>query len=173
MGRKSIARALLATALVVPNGLVADEPDRLVRAIALHDEGRTEEARSVLEELVADEPQHARAIWNLGLLAMSDEEHDRAIECFERAIAIDEQAAEYHLWRGYAYAAKVETAFLVKKPFIAAKILRSFERAVELAPKNIKARKALMSFYLEAPPIVGGSQSRAAEQAETIRRLEQ
>ena len=81
--------------------------------------------------------------------------------------------SEAHLWRGYAYAQLVRQVSVFRKPFVAGKIRRSFERAAGLAPDNVKARRALKRYYEKAPFFVGGSRKKAQEQAEAIARLEQ
>jgi tetratricopeptide (TPR) repeat protein len=163
---------LLATLLGATGLSLADGSRRLERAIEAYEAQRIEEARGLLESLLADEPYNARALWNRGLLSMHDGDPDEAIGWFDRAIAADDTDAEYHLWRGYAYTRKVQTVSLLRKPFLARKILASFQRAVELAPRNVKARRALMRYYDEAPFWVGGSARKARLQAEAIAEIE-
>ena len=163
---------LLAALIGFLGSLPAADSRRLERAIEAFDAERIEEARNLLDSLLVDEPQNARALWNRGLLAMHDEDHDEAIRWFERAITVDDTDAEYHLWRGYAYARRVGKVNLLRKPFVAQKIRASFGRAVELAPRSVKARKALMRYYAEAPFLVGGSAKKAGVQAAAIAMLE-
>ena len=159
---------LFAATALVTAALAADETDRLGRAVQLHEEGRHEEARSLLEEVVAEEPGNHRALWNAGLLSMSGRQHEQAIRWFDEAIAVDDGIAEYHLWRGYAYAQKLEACGLLTKLFVAPKIRSSFEQAVRLDPHNVKAREALMQYYERAPALLGGSRAKAQRQAAAI-----
>jgi Tfp pilus assembly protein PilF len=48
------------------------------------------------------------------------------------------------------------------------KVRTSFERAVELDPRNWQARTDLAEFYLEAPAIVGGGKDKARQQANAL-----
>jgi tetratricopeptide (TPR) repeat protein len=172
--RRLVGLGVLLAALVSAHAtlLVAEEPDRLGRAVQLHDQGRRDEARKLLHEVLASEPNHHRALWNMGLLSMSDQQHDEAIRWFDEAIAVDGRIAEYHLWRGYAYARKLETSGLLTRLFLAPKIRGSFEQAVQLDPRNVKARTALMRYYERAPALLGGSRTKAALQGAEIRALQ-
>jgi len=170
MGRALGTFAITVGLLATP--LAAEQTDRLGRAVRLNDQGRHTEARLLLDTIVREEPHNHRALWNRGLVAMEDGEHELALDWFDRALAIDGQDAEYHLWRGYAYAQKLEHSNWFKKLLIAPKIRKSFERAVELAPNHVKARRALMRYYEQAPGLLGGGRTKAREQQEEILRLE-
>ncbi len=152
--------------------LAAERTDRLGRAVQLHDQGRYEEARNLLEDVVADEPENHRALWNMGLLFLSDGHPGEAVRFFDEAIAVDDGVAEYHLWRGYAYAQKLETCGWLTRIFLATKIRRSLEQAVQLDPRNVKAREALKQYYERAPGFLGGSRTKAERQAAAIGGLE-
>ncbi len=163
---------LFAMTLLATPTLAAGRTDRLGRAVQLHDRGRYDEARSLLEDVLADEPENHRALWNMGLLCMSDRQHEEALRWFDEAIAVEEGIAEYHLWRGYAYAQKLEACGLLTRLFVAPKIRSSLEQAVQLDPRDVKAREALMQYYERAPAFLGGSRKRALGQAAAIRGLE-
>jgi Tfp pilus assembly protein PilF len=51
------------------------------------------------------------------------------------------------------------------------KIKDEFKKAVELNPKEVRYRFSLMQFYVGAPGIMGGSNSKAKEQANEIVKL--
>ena len=152
--------------------LAAERTDRLGRAVQLHDHGRYDEARSLLEDVLADEPENHRALWNMGLLSMSDRQHEEAVGWFDEAIAVEGGIAEYYLWRGYAYAQKLEACGLFTKIFVAPKIRSSLERAVQLDPQNLEAREALRQYYERAPAFLGGSRTKAQREVAAIRLLE-
>lgn len=48
----------------------------------------------------------------------------------------------------------------------------AFERAIQLDPKNYRARVTLLRFYLDTPFMLGGSESRARELASEAQRLD-
>jgi tetratricopeptide (TPR) repeat protein len=99
------------------------------------------------------------------------EEHDYelAIAYGEEAVKWSPENAEYHRWLGRAYGAKAERSHSF---FLARKVKKAFETAVELGPRNIPARRDLMQFLLEAPGIIGGDKEKAKQQVELIAKLD-
>jgi tetratricopeptide (TPR) repeat protein len=172
MRRAGAALALVLVAAVPWLAASAQEPDRLGLAVQLNDQGRRTEARRLLDTIVRQEPRNHRALWNRGLVAMEDEDFDGAIDWFDRALAVDDTVSDYHLWRGYAWARKLERSGWLQKLVIAPKIRSSFERAVELSPDDVKAHRALMRYYEQAPRLLGGGKAKARRQEEAIRQLE-
>lgn len=146
--------------------------DRLGRAVELNQAGEKDEAIRLLESILIEEPANHRALWNRGLLSMEQASFKEAAHWFDRAIAVDDGVAIYHLWRGYAQAKRVDQASWVRKPFLAPPIRAAFERAVELDESSVEARRALMRYYERAPAMLGGSKRRASEQANAIEALE-
>ena len=66
------------------------------------------------------------------------------------------------------YGEKAARAGFVSAAGLAKKVRISFERAVELDPKNSAARADLAEFYVEAPAIVGGGKDKARAQADAL-----
>lgn len=85
-----------------------------------------------------------------------------------RLRASDPQA---HMSYGRALAQAIEGAPLAKKVGYAQDMLASFRRAAELDSTLVDARYALAQYYLQAPPIAGGSVEAAAGEAEALARL--
>ena len=80
--------------------------------------------------------------------------------------------AQLHKIAGDVFAVRAQDASLFSAPGLAKKTLKSYKKAVELAPENTNYRMSLMQFYLFAPGIVGGSKKLGAEQAEKINQLD-
>ena len=99
------------------------------------------------------------------------EEWDRAISACERATSLDPRNSQYFMWLGRVYGEKADRAGFFSAAGLAKKVRSSFERAVELDPRNWEARTDLAEFYLEAPGIVGGGKDKARAQAEAIQPL--
>jgi tetratricopeptide (TPR) repeat protein len=95
-------------------------------------------------------------------------EWDRGLPACERATRLDPQKSLYHLWLGRIYGEKADRAGFLSAAGLAKKVRNSFERAVELDPRNWEARTDLAEFYLEAPSIVGGGQDKARAQAAAL-----
>lgn len=109
-----------------------------------------------------------------GIDAFVAEEYKDAIDAFEKALEADPNDADTLIWAGRAYGRRAERMSGLAKLgafSVAGKVRKSFERAVELEPDNLTALESLLSFYCEAPGIVGGGVDKAEPLAERIARL--
>ena len=159
-------KILALAALLLPAlAAAADSPSDLLAA------GRVDDAISSLSVKLDSAPNDA-ASYNLlcrAYFAVSN--WDRAISACERAISLEANNSEYHLWLGRAYGEKADSSNFFTAAGLAKKVRNEFERAVQLDPNNVAARVDLAECYLEAPGIVGGGQDKARAQAEAVARL--
>jgi tetratricopeptide (TPR) repeat protein len=109
----------------------------------------------------------------LGRIATIEKEHDQAIEYFQQASDLQPQNSKYHLWLGRAYGVKAIEANIFKKAILAGRVKDEMEKAVALDPENIEARKDLLRFYSMAPGVMGGSEEKALEQADEIKKRDE
>jgi tetratricopeptide (TPR) repeat protein len=107
-----------------------------------------------------------------GKAALEKNEDEKAAGLFERAVAANPDNADYHYYLGAAYGEWAQKASMLKKAGLAKKVKASFERAVQLNPRHFEARFGLISFYLVAPAIMGGSEAKAFEQAAEMKKLD-
>ena len=73
--------------------------------------------------------------------------------------------SESHFWLARSYGMKADTT---RSFLLARKARLEYQKAVQLDPDNLAARRDLMEFYLQAPWILGGSKDKAWEQAQAI-----
>ena len=73
-----------------------------------------------------------------------------------------------YLWLGRIAGEKADHVGFVSAAGLVGKVRTSFERAVQLDPKDWQARADLAEFYLEAPAIVGGGKDKARQQADAL-----
>ena len=109
--------------------------------------------------------------YKTGRALMDSNKTDAAIKAFEKAVALDEMNADYHLWLGRAVGTVAQNASVLRQPFLARRVRAEFERTVELDPSNIGAREGLVTFYIQAPGVMGGSIAKAREQADAIAKI--
>jgi Flp pilus assembly protein TadD len=95
----------------------------------------------------------------------------RAAEFFQQAVAAEPGNSVYHHWLGRAYGRRAEMSNPFAAMMHASKARQSFEKAVELDPKNSEAVNDLFEFYLEAPGFMGGGMDKAMKVAEHIAEL--
>lgn len=105
-----------------------------------------------------------------GCLQLVDDHYEEAAAAFEQAVRADDRNAVYHFYLGQAYGAQAQRANVFKQASLARKTKAEFDRAVQLDPDFVEARQGLMQYYLQAPGIMGGSQDKAREQADEIRK---
>ncbi len=95
----------------------------------------------------------------------------KSSESFQKAVALAPEVAEYHLWLGRSWGRRAETSSFITAPGYAAKARDSFERAVQLDPRNMEAISDLFEYYLDAPGFLGGGLDKAAALAEQMGKL--
>jgi tetratricopeptide (TPR) repeat protein len=158
--KRTLAILVIAVATALPAAAQTSQ------GIALYDQGRFEDAKRVL----AAQPNDAQALYTLGRIAMAQNDPDKAEEYFKKAIARKPNVSDYHLALGNAYGQQAIRASVFGKASLAGKVKDELLRAVALDPNNIDARQGLIEFYVIAPSIMGGSETKAREQAEEIRK---
>jgi tetratricopeptide (TPR) repeat protein len=175
MGRKLSSRfpksfklilAILCTSRLWPLPAQAElSPRQLLAA------GHADEAVRTLQQKIEHSATDAESHNLLCRAYFMLEDWDRSVSACERARALDPRNSSYHLWLGRAYGEKAARAGFLSAAGLAKKVRVSFERAVELDPKNWEARTDLAEFYIEAPGIVGGGRDKAEAQADALMSL--
>lgn len=171
--RPLLCVSLLAMALAAaaPAPLPAQAPDTLRAQDALgrarrqFDAGDYSGAERAFQAALPADQRNAELHFWIGRCRFELLDADGAISAFERAVELAPQNSEYHLWLGRAYGRKAgrERSFS-----FARRSKSSFEQAVRLDPANLRARRDLFDYLMQAPWIAGGSKSGAREQCEAI-----
>ena len=130
--------------------------------------GRVDEAISALTGRISSAPRDAASLNLLCRAYFAVEDWDRAETVCEKAVSLDPNNAQYHLWLGRVYGEKASRASYFSALPLAKKVRDEFQRAVELNPNDVDARLDLSEFYVEAPGFVGGGVDKAHEQAKAI-----
>lgn len=99
-------------------------------------------------------------------------EFKKAIEAFQHAIAAEPNNSEYNHWLGRAHGRRAETSSPFTAPGYASKARQSFEKAVQLDPRNKEAVNDLFEYYLQAPGFLGGGLDKAEALTQRIRELD-
>lgn len=144
----------------------------MARGIELYEAGEVVAAGKVFADLAATHPGNAAAFYQLGITQMAQSHYDDAIESFERAVTLDDSVAEHYRRLGEALGSLAGEAGPMKQMRLAGRIRNAFIRAVEIDGSNIDARFGLMTYYLQAPGIAGGSSEKAGQQAAAITQLD-
>jgi Tfp pilus assembly protein PilF len=133
--------------------------------------GRVDEAITNLSGRINSAPNDAASYNLLCRAYFAVNNWDRAISACEKAVSLEPNNSEFHLWLGRTYGEKADAANFLTAAGLAKKVRTEFEKAVALDPKNAAARTDLAEFYLEAPGIVGGGQDKARAEAQELLRI--
>ena len=142
--------------------------DEVTIGVQLFTNGHMHEARQFFASVVQTQPQNPSGFFYAGRIAFEEQQYEPAIENFTKAIELEEQNSEYHLWLGRACGRQAERSSVFRQFLLARKVKLHLERAVELNPENLPARADLMEYYTRAPGFLGGSEEKAREQAQEI-----
>lgn len=127
--------------------------------------GNYSAAISTLQSVVTQNPVNAAAFYWLGRCYYEIRDYDRAVAQAEKSVSLEPKNSTYQEWLGRAYGGKADRD---RSFFVARKVKKQFEEAVQLDPSNIAARKDLEQFCVEAPWIVGGNAEEARAQVDAI-----
>jgi tetratricopeptide (TPR) repeat protein len=141
----------------------------LPRARQLYEKTRYEDALALLAG-VATENGAVYAL--MGQCYYMLGQFTKATEALERAVRLEPNNSQYHLWLGRAYGRRAETSSFVTAPGFATKARDHFERAVALDTSNLDAAGDLFEYYLEAPGFLGGGMPKALALAEKTKNLD-
>ena len=129
------------------------------------DAGKYAETASFLQRQLAKNPEDAQATLWLARSFLDLGSYDKAVAFAERAAQLSPDCSESHFWLARSYAMKADTD---RSFWLARKAKVEYQRAVQLDPDNLAARRDLMEFYLQAPWILGGSRDKAQAQVQAI-----
>ena len=161
---------LVSAGTLLLSTLLAAAPAELPKAQHLYTRTQYREAIDLLS--APAKAGDADALFLTGKSWFMLAEYKRSQEAFEKAVAARPGNSDYHHWLGKAYGRRAETSNPLAAPMLATKARNSFEKAVELNPKNAEAINDLFSYYVEAPGFLGGGLDKAAALAKRIEALD-
>lgn len=156
----------LGSLLLAAFALAASDLDRAKLA---YDRTNYDEALAILAKTGESGP---RVLELKGKTWFMKGDFKRAAELFEQAVKTDPGNSVLHHWVGKAYGRRAETSSVFTAPGHASRARQSFERAVQLNPKNQEALNDLFEFYLQAPGFLGGGMDKASALIEKIAALD-
>jgi tetratricopeptide (TPR) repeat protein len=111
--------------------------------------------------LLQNSANDARSIELLGRAYLMETDYKRAVEVFEKGVALDPNSSMMQTWLGRAYGRRAETSSMFSALNSAGKARAALERAVQIDPRNGEALDDLFSYYLDAPGFAGGGMEKA------------
>ncbi|MFT5252767.1 MAG: tetratricopeptide (TPR) repeat protein [Flavobacteriales bacterium] len=137
----------------------------------LFDDGRTDQAEVIFKSIIKSDPSNVKAIEYLGDIAGINKSWDEALSYYEKLKQLRPTEADYFYKYGGALGMKALEVNKFKALGMIDEVKGSFEKAIQLDPKHIDARWALIELYLKLPGIIGGSESKAIRYSGELMRL--
>ena len=129
-----------------------------------------EKAERFLKNYLEKHPDNQEAIELLGDAYGYQKKWDEALVEYKTLIGLDVNNANYHYKYGGVLGMKaLENKF--KALSYIGDVKASFLKAIELDPKHIEARWALVELYMQLPGIFGGSQTKSLKYANELLNL--
>lgn len=97
---------------------------------------------------------------------------DEAEKLAENAVAANPKDARYHYRLAEISGIKAQKASVLHQMGLARKFKREADAALAIDPNHVRALDMMMSFYLEAPGIVGGDKAKARAMAERLMKID-
>ena len=165
------ATALLAAVALFSAHAQSQSP-ALAQANAALQAGEADKALNLLAAMPESGPEQAQALNLLCRVRFSLEQWDAAANACEKAVNLDGQNSNYHLWLGRALGERAGRASFLAAFSLAKRTRAEFEEAVRLNPANVEALSTLGEFYRQAPGVVGGGIDKAEDVAARLDKLD-
>jgi tetratricopeptide (TPR) repeat protein len=130
-----------------------------------------DQAQLVFESILKTNPSDLRTIEFLGDIAGQNQSWDKAIVYYKKLKQLKPSEADFHFKYGGVLGMKAKDSNKFKALGMIDEVKASFETAINLNPKHIESRWALIELYIQLPRIVGGSESKAIKYSSELLRL--
>ncbi|MCF6133086.1 tetratricopeptide repeat protein [Flavobacterium wongokense] len=141
------------------------------KAEKLFSQGNYYAAKPIFENIIVENPKNLKALEYLGDIEGYSKSWDKAMSYYSRLKTLNPANANYHYKYGGCLGMKAKDSNKLKALGMIGDIKASFEKAIQLNPKHIEARWALIELYLQLPGIVGGSERKAERYANELLRI--
>lgn len=141
------------------------------KAEKLFEAGKYDQARPFFESFLKENPSHLKTLEYLGDIAGHQKSWDKAIVYYKKLKQLKPSEANYYYKYGGVLGMKAKESNKFKALGMIGEVKESFEKAIELNPKHIEARWALVMIYIQLPGIVGGSETKAIKYSNELLKL--
>ena len=141
------------------------------KAEKLFEAGKYDQARPVFESFLKENPSHLKTMEYLGDIAGHQKSWDKAIVYYKKLKQLKPSEANYYFKYGGVLGMKAKESNKFAALGMIGEVKESFEKAIELNPKHIEARWALVMIYIQLPGIVGGSETKAIKYSNELLKL--
>lgn len=137
----------------------------------LFEQGKWEQSQEIFEQIAASEPSNTAVLEYLGDIAGHRKSWNKALLYYGKLKTIKPKDADLYFKYGGALGMKALEVNKFKALGMVDEIKASFEKAIQLNPKHIESRWALIELYIKLPGIVGGSESKAVQYSNELLKI--
>ena len=141
------------------------------KAEKLYQQEKWQQAKSLFESYLKENPNNYKAIEYLGDIAGHQKKWEEAIKQYKILKNQFPKTANYFYKYGGALGMKAKSVNKFKALGMIDEVENSFLTAAKLDSKHIDSRWALVILYIELPGIVGGSETKANKYSEELMNL--
>lgn len=141
------------------------------KAVKLFEEEKYLQAKPYFMSVLKEEPENLKVMEYLGDVSSHLNDWDRSIIYYEKLKKLKPNEANYHYKYGGALGMKAKEGGKWVAIRLIGDMKSSFEKALQLNPKHIEARWAMIEYYLQLPAFVGGSEKKAQVYANELMKL--
>jgi tetratricopeptide (TPR) repeat protein len=139
-------------------------------ARTLMEQGRYEQAVAVLEEALRDEALKPAALVEITRLYNETEDYEKSVDYGKQAIEALPESSAAHLEYARALKIKMNKVSRIKSTFLIGTYKTELRKALELDPENVRARVEEIGFFIYAPGVIGGSETKAQERIDSLKK---
>ena len=143
----------------------------LENAQQLFEEGKLEQAKPMFEVLLKKNPSNIKIIEYLGDIAGRSKDWDEALLYYGKLKKARPSEANFYFKYGGVLGMKALEVSKFKALGMIDEVQSNFEKAIELNPKHIEARWALIELNLQLPGILGGSEKKAIQYSNELSKI--
>ena len=133
------------------------------KAQQLFEEGKFEQAKPMFEVLLKKNPSNIKIMECLGDIAGRSKAWDEALLYYGKLKKAKPSEANFYFKYGGVLGMKALEVNKFKALGMIDEVRTNFEKAIQLNPKHIEARWALIELNLQLPGILGGSEKKAIQ----------
>jgi tetratricopeptide (TPR) repeat protein len=163
-------KAVLFLAILVLPFLVLAQTD-YDKAEQLFQKKNYESSRVLFESYLKQNPNHLKTIEYLGDIQGAKQNWDKTLYYYSMLRKTKPQDANYQYKYGGALGMVAKNSNKFKALGMIGEVRSSFEKAIQINPKHLEARWALIEYYLQLPAMLGGSESKATQYATELSKL--
>lgn len=153
-------------AVMAAGGTDPQSPETLI------EKGHFKQARTLVDQRLKANPADAETQWLAAWLKQIWGDREAALQHAERAVNAAPSDARYRLRLAEIYGEMAQKASLFQRLGFARRFKAELDRTLALDPRNVRALRDLMEYYITAPSFAGGDRDEAQAMVDRISKID-